>query len=132
MIGTPGALDRYVPPSVFALTGGAPLRSGRASAAEHEEVVRDHAEAHPAMHPIQAAVATAGESMAVLQNTDSALAPGPPAKRAAEPAGTRLAPATRQHHSAHPAGLRGELVGARTETPVGNREAWWLSKELFV
>src|SRR5262245_10194298 len=66
MIGTPGALDRYVPPSVFALTGGAPLRSGRASAAEHEEVVRDHAEAHPAMHPIQAAVATAGESMAVL------------------------------------------------------------------
>src|SRR5713101_5040802 len=53
------------------------------------QVVHDHAESDPALHPARAAIATAPEPVAALEDADAAFAPGAPAQRLAEPAVAR-------------------------------------------
>ena len=94
--------------------------------------MRDDAESDPAMHPIHAAVATAGETVAMLEHADLALAARPPSQRATEPAGARLTAALRQGHTPHTAGLCRHGVGARAETAVGDRKLGGAATELRV
>ena len=50
-----------------------------------DEIVGDDAESHPALHPVQAAIAATIQSVATFQHADTAFAPGPPFLSGAEP-----------------------------------------------
>src|SRR5258707_7425001 len=70
------------------------------------QIVGDHPEADPAVHAVDAMVATAAQAMATFEHTDAAFAPDAPALAAAEPVlaligppRRRLRAATRQDHA---------------------------------
>ena len=77
--------------------GSHPLGS-RQGRAQVDEVVTNDAEADPALHPRVAFVATAGEPMAPLQETDSPFAAGSPLLSPLEPALSSV-PASADHSS---------------------------------
>src|SRR5712671_3564946 len=62
--------------------GRSPLHFARSGAGarpgQDAQVVRDHPEADPALHPARPAIATAPQPMAALEDTDPALAAGAP------------------------------------------------------
>src|ERR1700680_112090 len=89
------------------------------------QIVSDHTEADPAVHAVDAMVATAAKAMATFEHTDAAFAPDAPALAAAEPVlaliGTprgRLGTATRQDHASDTAVGGGLFVGRRAEGAI--------------
>ena len=112
-IARPIVSGRFISP--ISLCGGPRVREGRGV----HQIVRDDAEADPAVHAVGAMVATATESMSTFEHTDAAFAADAPALSATEPAlafirapRRRLRAAPRQ---APPVGRRGRrrlFVGA--------------------
>src|SRR3989442_2186467 len=101
----PGSRGRLADQSfhfLFSLCGGPRICERR----DVYQIVSDHPEADPAVHAVDAMVATAAQAMATFEHTDAAFAPDAPALAAAEPVlaliGTprgRLGAATRQDHA---------------------------------
>src|SRR5436309_13782692 len=56
-------------------------RGSRARPAEHHEVVGKDAEAHPPLHPGEAAIPAATQAVAPLQGADAAFRAGAPSER---------------------------------------------------
>src|SRR5258708_36518014 len=89
------------------------------------QIVGDDAEADPAMHAVDAMVATAAQTMSTFEHTDAAFASDAPALPAAEPALTfigaprrRLGAAPRQDDASHTAVNRRLFVPGRAEAAV--------------
>ena len=82
------------------------------------QIVGDHREADPAVHAVDAMVATAAQAVATFEHTDAAFASDAPALAAAKPVLTLigaprggLGAATRQDHASDPAVGGGLFVG---------------------
>src|SRR5437870_13374702 len=91
-------------------------------AAEHQQVIGDDPEPHPALHPALAVVPAAAEPMTALECADPSFAPRAPAEsRAGHPRALR-AGLPRQHDVPDPAILRRAFIRARGEAAVGDGE----------
>ena len=91
-------------------------------AAEHQQVIGDDPEPHPALHPALAVVPAAPEPMTALERADPAFAPRAPAERRAGKPRALFAGLPRQHDVPDPAVLRRAFIRARGEAAVGDGE----------
>src|SRR5437870_742621 len=91
-------------------------------AAEHQQVIGDDPEPHPALHPALAVVPAAPEPMTTLERADPSFAPRAPAERRAGDPRALLAGLPRQHDVPDPAILRRAFIRARGEAAVGDGE----------
>src|SRR5947209_7032157 len=91
-------------------------------AAEHQQVIGDDPEPHPALHPALAVVPAAPEPMTTLERADPSFAPRAPAERRAGNPRALLAGLPRQHDVPDPAVLRRAFIRARGEAAVGDGE----------
>src|SRR5436305_4560625 len=112
--------------------GGEGLRRGLLGhdAADVEEVVGDHPEANPALHPGIPFVPAAIEPVSTLDHADATLGAGPPFLAVAEPALLLLAfalgalgGAIRGADALDARGFRSRLVFRRVETGIGRHQA---------
>ena len=117
---------------MIGLVGGEGLGHGLFGhdATDVEEVVGDHPEANPALHPSIALVSAAGEPVAPFDHADAPLASGPPFLAVSEPALLLLAFALRAFGGAigdadalDARGFCGRLVFCRVETGIGRHQA---------
>src|SRR6266404_1665562 len=115
------------------------LGRGGESVADVDQVVGDDAQAHPTLDARQALVATAVESMAALEKTDTTLTASAPLLGVAEPAFLlealalhTFAGAIGDSDSLDAAGLRGELIALREERGIGGDEIRHATQELPV
>src|SRR5678815_1798739 len=94
-----------------------PERAGRSwsRSGQGEQVVGDHAQSDPPLHPAWTSVSTSPQPVATLQCADAPLAAGAPAERGARRARSLLARLAREDDLPDPTGLRGEFVAARGE-----------------
>src|SRR4029453_17871062 len=122
--------DRFISP--ISLCGGPRAREGRGT----HQIVRDDAEADPAMHAVFTMVATAVESMSALEYTDSAFRADAPPLPATEPALAlkrlscrRLRAAAWQDHASNTAIDRRLFIGRGAETTVARGQIWRAAKE---
>src|SRR5262249_44586222 len=58
-----------------------PSPQPRTRSAQDQQVVRDHAEAHPPLHAREPSISAASEAVAPLQGADARFAAGPPFER---------------------------------------------------
>src|SRR5919197_709557 len=93
------------------------------------QVIGDDAESHPSLHPVEAMVATAVQSVASFQYADPSfradtpsLAPTKPALTFMGAARRRLRPTPRQDHSSHTPLERVLFIARRTESAIAGRE----------
>src|SRR5258708_11851583 len=93
------------------------------------EIVGDHAEADPAVHAVDAMIATAAQAMATFEHTDATFTADAPPLPATEPALTferaprwRLRATARQHHATDAAAGRGLFIGRGAEAPIAGGE----------
>src|SRR2546425_1812552 len=91
-------------------------------AAEHQQVIGDDSEPHPALPPALAVVPAPAEPMTALERADPAVAPRAPAESRAGNPGALLAGQPRQHDVPDPAVLGGAFIRARGEAAVGDGE----------
>src|SRR3989442_15927489 len=128
-----------LPPDPSPLHLGSPTAG--AGPRQDAQVIRDHPEADPALHPARPTIATAPEPVAPLEDADAAFAPGAPAQRPAEPTlarrrGLRVRPwppaGSWQHHFAHAQFGGGALVGGRGKPAIGHGQLRRLAKEFLM
>src|SRR5437867_11940536 len=91
-------------------------------AAEHQQVIGDDPEPHPALHPALATVPAPPEPMTALERADPSFAPRAPAESRAGNPRARLAGLPRQHDVPNPAVQRRAFIRARGEAAVGDGE----------
>src|SRR2546428_7777952 len=91
-------------------------------AAEHQQVIGDDSEPHPALHPTLAVVSAPTEPMTALERADPSFAPRAPAESRAGNPRALLAGLPRQHDVLDPAVLRRAFIRARGEAAVGDGE----------
>src|SRR5271157_2168417 len=104
-----------------------------------DEIVGDHSESHPALHPAISFVEASPQAVSSLENTDSALTTCPPFLPAAEP-GFLLLPlpfgalgaAIGNADALHAFFVRLLFIGGRVEGRVTRDHAWRASQLLFV
>src|SRR5256712_11493439 len=89
-------------------------------AAEHQQVIGDDTESHPALHPALAAVPAPPEPMTALERADPSFAPRAPAESRAGNPRPLLAGLPRQHDVPDPAVLRGAFIGPRGKAAIGD------------
>src|SRR6266446_10954222 len=85
------------PPFILSRSSCTVSGGARPGSAEDLQVVGDHAEPDPTLHPGRSAVPTAPQPMTPLEGTDAPLAAGAPAQGRASGAGPRGAGVSRQH-----------------------------------
>src|SRR5437867_7087148 len=91
-------------------SGQSPADAGRTRPTEDKEVVGDHAEPDPPLHPLHAVIAASRQSVPLFQDADSSFTARPPAQRSPEPARAWLPTTPRQGHVAYAAQLSRVLV----------------------
>jgi hypothetical protein len=116
------------------------LRSGhetvspcpRTRPTERQEVVGEDAETHPPLHPQEAAIATASEAVAPFQGADASFRAGPPSEGGSNATGAGFPVLSRQDHGPHATLARELFIGARSESPIGDRQPGRSAEELHM
>ena len=85
--------------------------------AEHQQVLGDDTEPHPALHPALAAVPASAEPMTALERADPSFAPRAPAESRTGNPRALLAGLPRQHDGPDPAVLRGAFWAREAQPP---------------
>src|SRR4030095_14994278 len=127
----PGAGTRVLIPgrprksglSAFISPCSRPTAAGPSSwsrSGQDEQVVGDHAQSDPPLHPAWTSVSTSPQPVATPQCADAPLAAGAPAERGARRARSLLARLAREDDLPDPTGLRGAVVGARGAAAGGH------------
>src|SRR5262245_18330881 len=91
-------------------------------AGEHEQIIGEHPQTDPPLHPMDASVATPSQSMTAFQRADASFAAGTPAQCGARQARARRPRLARQDDVPNPAVLRRALIAPRREAAVGHRQ----------
>ena len=89
-------------------------------AGEHEQVIGEHPQSDPPLHPTGASVATPSKSVTAFECADASFAAGAPAQGRARRARPRLPMLARQHDVPDPAVLRRAFIAPRGEATVGD------------
>src|SRR5260370_1275632 len=107
-------------------------RRPRARPAEHHEVVGEDAEAHPPLHPGEAAIPAATQAVAPLQDANATFRASAPSQRGSIAARAAFSAVSRQDDVTHLVIARRLLIGARGETAIRDRQTRRPSEELLV
>jgi hypothetical protein len=91
------------------------------SAGEHEQVIGEHPQPDPSLHPANASVAAPPQSVTAFECADASFAACAPAQGCARRARARLPSLARQHDVADPAVLRRAFITPGGEPAVGDR-----------
>src|SRR5439155_22854314 len=92
-------------------------------AGEHEQVIGEHPQSDPPLHPTGASVATPSKSVTAFECADASFAAGAPAQSCARRARAHLPRLARQDDVPDTAILRGALIAPGRETAVGDRQS---------
>lgn len=96
------------------------LDGSRACSSEDKQVVRDHPQPDPALHPARPSVPTSPQPVTTFECADASFTAGAPSECRARCARSLLTRPARQDDLPDPTGLRGALVAARGEATIGN------------
>jgi hypothetical protein len=89
---------------------------------EHEQVIGEHAQSHPPLHPPGASVAASSQYVPAFQGADPPVAARAPAQSGTRRARARLPRLTRQDDVPDPTVLRRALMASRREAATGDRQ----------
>src|SRR2546426_76311 len=102
----------------------APAGAGRSwpRAGEDQQVIGEHPQPDPPLHPTEASVATPSKSVTAFECADASFAAGAPAQSGARRARAPLPRLARQDDVPDTAILRGALIAPGREAAVGDRQ----------
>ena len=104
----------------------------RPRSAEHQQVIGDHAEPHPALHPREAAIPAASKAVPALQGADAPFTAGPPFERGSNGARTPLPALPQQDHGPHAARICRVLIGPGGEAAIRHGQTRGATDQLLV